>query len=49
MTVDMPRRGVKKRKLPSRRLAQTPPFGVCDVPKGHARLGGSIQPVYTRD
>jgi hypothetical protein len=28
-------------------LAQTPSCGVCDVPKGHARVGSSIQPVHT--
>jgi serine/threonine protein kinase len=30
-------------------LAQTPPSGVCDVPKGHARVGSSIQPVHAQD
>ena len=24
------------------------PYGVCDVPKGHARVGSSIQPVHTQ-
>jgi hypothetical protein len=29
-------------------LAQTPPCGVCDVPKGHAQVGSLIQPVHTQ-
>ena len=32
----------------SRGLAQTPFSGVCDVPKGQVRSGGSIQPVHTQ-